>query len=386
VLEAIKNGNLIVKDLITERIALKDYNQIYDNMDSSKSIASILVYPGLDKEELLQRTISLKDASFSGQKGIIGIIGAGNFTNMTVLPSLKGSGANLKTIASSGGLSGTQLAKKNGISYSTTDYKEILNDSDVDTVIITTRHNTHAKFVIESLKAGKNVFVEKPLAINTQELESIIQTINQTNKSVMVGFNRRFSPHLQAVKKSLGDYSAPINIVATMNAGFIPKDHWVHDLESGGGRIIGEACHIIDVCVFLNGSLVNSVCMNSMGKSPSLDTDNASILLKFQNGSNAVINYFSNGSKKYAKERVEVYSQERTWIVHNYQKTEAFGVKGFKTVKTKLDKGHKTQFHELIQRVQNGGKPLIPLAEIFNVTKASFAAIESMKNNKWVNV
>ena len=188
------------------------------------------------------------------------------------------------------------------------------------------------------------------------------------------------------MKQSLGQNGGAINIIATMNAGFIPKDHWVHDLESGGGRIIGEACHIIDVCVFLSGSLVESVCMNNLGESSDSVTDNASILLKFQNGSNAVINYFSNGSKKYSKERVEVYSKERTWIVDNYRKTEAFGVNGFRTLKTKIDKGHKNQFHELIQRTQNGGKPLIPIDEIINVTQVSFAAIESMKSRKWIKV
>jgi predicted dehydrogenase len=201
-----------------------------------------------------------------------------------------------------------------------------------------------------------------------------------------IGFNRRFSPHLIKVKQSMGDSAGAVNIIANMNAGFIPKDHWVHDLESGGGRIIGEACHLMDVCVYLSGSLIKSVCMNALGKETDLATDNASIMLKFQNGSAAIINYFSNGSKKYSKERVEVYSQERTWIMDNYRKTEAFGVNGFKTLKTKMDKGHKNQFHELIQRVQKGGKPLIPIEEIFNVTKASFAAIESMKTRKWIEI
>ena len=387
VLEAIKNGSLNVKELITERVPLEDYNQIYDNMDSGNSIASLLIYPGLSNHELKTKTITLNDSPFSSQKGVVGIIGAGNFTNMTVLPSLKGSGANLKTIASAGGLSGTQLSKKHGISYSTTDYKEILNDKDIDTVIITTRHGSHAKLVIESLNAGKNTFVEKPLALTNDELDKIELSIeNNQSSKLTVGFNRRFSSHLLKVKESMGDGSGAVNIIATMNAGFIPKDHWVHDLETGGGRILGEACHLIDVCVFLTGSLVESVCMNNLGESSGSVTDNASILLKFQNGSNAVINYFSNGSKKYSKERVEVYSQERTWVVDNYRKTEAFGVKGFKTLKTKMDKGHKTQFHELIKRTQNGGEPLIPILEIINVTQASFAAIESMKTRKWIKV
>ena len=398
ILEAIKRGSLNIKGLITERVLLENYNQIYENIDSGNSIASILIYPGLTKHELKTKTITLNDSSFSSQKGVVGIIGAGNFTNMTVLPSLKGSGAYMEAIASSGGVSGTQLAKKHGIGQSTTDYREILNNKDIDTVIITTRHDSHAKLVIESLNAGKNTFVEKPLALNHDELNQIIIAYNnqqsngksqdQTANSptLTVGFNRRFSPHLIKVKKAIGDSAGPVNIIATMNAGFIPMDHWLQDLEQGGGRIIGEACHLIDVCVYLSSSLIKSVCMNGLGKETNLITENASIMLKFQNGSNAVINYFSNGSKKYSKERVEIHSLEQTWIVDNFIKTEAFGVKGFNTLKTKIDKGHKNQFHELIQRTQKGGKPLIHINEIVNVTKASFAAIESMKKRKWIKV
>ncbi len=390
ILGVIKNGSLNVKELITKRVPLEEYNRIYENVDSGNSIASLLIYPGLSNHELETKTITLNDSSFNSQKGVVGIIGAGNFTNMVVLPCLKGR-AHVNTIASSGGVSGTQLAKKYGISQSTTDYKEILKNKDIDTVIITTRHGEHAKLVIESLNAGKNTFVEKPLALNHDQLNQIIEVYNNQQKIansqvLTVGFNRRFSPHLQKVKESLGQNGEAINIIATMNAGFIPKEHWVHDLESGGGRIIGEVCHLIDVCVFLSGALVQSVCMNNLGETSDLLTDNASLLLKFKNGSNAVINYFSNGSKKYSKERVEVYSKERTWIVDNYRKTEAFGVNGFRTLKTKIDKGHKNQFHELIQRTQNGGKPLIPINEIINVTHATFAAIESMKTRKWIKV
>lgn len=391
ILEAIKIGSLNVKELITERAPLEDYNEIYENINSSNSIASLLIYPDLSKHELETKMITLSDSSFSSKKAIVGIIGAGNFTNMTVLPSLKGSGAHIKTIASSGGVSGTQLAKKHGISQSTTDYKEVLNDKDIDTVVITTRHGSHAKLVIDSLNAGKNTFVEKPLALNHDELNQILKAYNkqeqiENSQVLTVGFNRRFSPHLKKLKQSIGQKSEVINIIATMNAGFIPREHWVHDLESGGGRIIGEACHLIDVCVFLSGSLVESVCMNNLGESSDLVTDNASMLLKFQNGSNAVINYFSNGSKKHSKERIEVYFRERTWVVDNYRKTEAFGIKGFKTLKTKIDKGHKDQFYEMIKRTLNGGEPLIPINEIFNVTKATFAAIKSMESRKWIDI
>ena len=386
ILELMKSGALDFKELITERVLFHDFNKIYDNIDDNESIASLLLYSGLKKNELEMKTISYSDLLFQGQKGIFGIIGAGNFTERTMLPALKNTEAKIKYIVSQSGLNGTRLAKKYYIENSTTDYREVLSNADIDTVIITTRHNTHAAMTIESLKAGKNVFVEKPLALNISELEKIDFTlINNKSLFLMVGFNRRFSRHLNKVKQSLGSNNN-INIVATMNAGFLTSDHWSKSLDEGGGRIIGEACHLIDVCVYLTGSLVKSVCMNSLGIETDLETDNVSLLLKFQNGSNAVINYFSNGSKKYSKERVEVYSQKSTWIIDNFRKTEAFGVKNFKTLKTKIDKGHEKQFKELVFRVKNGGKALIPLQEIMNVTKASFCALESLKNNKWMKI
>jgi predicted dehydrogenase len=157
-------------------------------------------------------------------------------------------------------------------------------------------------------------------------------------------------------------------------------------MSIGGGRIIGEACHYLDLCVFLTGSEIASVCMNGMGENQASNIDNASILLKFKNGSNAVVNYFANGSKAYSKERIEVYSRERIWITDNFRTTKAFGVKGFKNIKTKIDKGHKVQFHKYIERIQNGGEPLIPFNEIVNVTKASFAAIQSLKEKRWIDI
>ena len=383
VLFALSTGMLQVKEMITEIVPLAEYNRIYGNIGSHKSIASILKY---DEKELKEptHTIELVSNNFKGSKGVIGIIGAGNFTKMTLLPALKNSGAHLKYIASQGGLSSTLLAKKYGFACSTTNYKEILEDDEVDLVLITTRHNQHAEMVIESLNAGKNVFVEKPLALNEKELERIIEAYRESGKTLTVGFNRRFSPHIEKIKSIVGN--AQMNVVATMNAGFIPSNVWVHDMKIGGGRIIGEACHYIDLISYLTGSRVKAVCMNAMGANPEENTDNASILLKMENGSTGVINYFSNGSKAYSKERVEVFSQEHTLIMDNFRKTESFGVKGFKKMKTAMDKGHKNQFRRLVKAVQEGGDALIPFDSIINTTKASFAAIESLKENRWVEV
>ena len=150
----------------------------------------------------------------------------------------------------------------------------------------------HAKMALEAINAGKSVFVEKPLALNEIELDEIIKSYKSKDVNVSVGFNRRFAPLAIKMKKTLGNSITPINIVATMNAGFIPKDVWIHDMEIGGGRIIGEACHYMDLCNYLTSSTIKSVCMSSMGLSVSEDTDNVSILLKYENGATAVINYF----------------------------------------------------------------------------------------------
>jgi len=378
VLQAMASGKLDVKPLITERVPLAEYQRIYGNIGNSRSIASILVYP----EQADNSTIvTVHTNDFSGSKGVMGIIGAGNFTKMTMLPFFKGTGAHIKYIASAGGVSGTALAQKHQIAKSTTDYKEILKDEEVDLVLITTRHGQHARLITESLEAGKNVFVEKPLAIDYSQLEQI-KAVYRPPLTLTVGFNRRFSPHAQKVKSLIGN--APMNVIATMNAGFIPANVWVHDMHTGGGRIIGEACHFIDLITFFTGSRVKAVCMNAMGKHPEENTDNASILLKYENGSTGVINYFSNGSKAYSKERIEVYSQERTAVIDNFRITRGYGFKGFSKLKTGLDKGHKEQFRLLIDRIRNGGEALIPFDEIINTTEASFAAIKSLKTGGWV--
>jgi len=383
VLNAISKKVLNVKPLITERVSINDYNSIYGNMNNPNSIASILEY---NNESPQNAVVTFNENSFAATKGVLGIVGAGNFTSATILPNLKKVEANIKYIASSGGLTASIMSKKYGISKATSDYQEILKDSEVDLILITTRHDMHGPMVVEALKAGKSVFVEKPLAIKEPELEAIIETYIESNVNVTVGFNRRFAPLAQKMKALLGSDETPVNIVATMNAGAIPADVWVHDMEVGGGRILGEACHYIDLCSYLAGSRVVSVCMNAMGTNPQENTDNASILLKYENGANAVINYFANGSKAYSKERVEVFSQERTLVMDNWRKLKGYGFKGFTKTSSKQDKGHFNQFQQLITQQVNGGKPIIPFDDIVNTTKASFAAIESLKQGKWIAI
>ncbi|MEM9077499.1 MAG: bi-domain-containing oxidoreductase [Bacteroidota bacterium] len=383
ILSALSNRSLNVRPLITQQVNLKDFQQIYGNMANPNAIASILQYTS---ESSISRKIPIHSKSVKGGNTVLGIVGAGNFTGAVILPGLSRTSATIKYIASSGGVSSTSLAKKHNIKYSVSDYQEILKDAEVDLVFVTTKHNMHASMVKEVISSGKNVFVEKPLALTNEELEEIIDVYNKNEVAVSVGFNRRFAPLATEMKKLLGKENTPINIIATMNAGFIPSNVWVHDIEIGGGRIIGEACHFIDLCSYLTGSKVTAVCMNAMGVNPKANTDNASILLKYENGSNAVINYFSNGSKSYSKERVEIYSQQRTIVMDNWRKLRTFGFRSNVKASSKQDKGHNIQFQKLIDQQQKGGHPIIPFDEIINTTRASFAAVDSLEKGNWVEI
>lgn len=390
VLQAISSGSLNVKPLITERVKLEEYNSIYENISDSSSIASILEYQvdnATTDSSKKTRTIKVTYGDNQSTSNTIAVVGAGNFTQGTILPALKTAGASLKYISSSAGLSSTTLAKKYDVPFSTTDLDEITNDSEVGAVVITTQHNMHASMTERFLSAGKDVFVEKPLALTFDELERVDTAVQSSGRSVIVGFNRRFSPHVKKIQSIIGLNPGPMSVVATMNAGSIPKNVWVHDMELGGGRIIGEACHYLDLLVALTGSMIKSISMQALGSDPKPDTDVATIHLKFENGSIGVINYFANGNKSYPKERVEVFYQGKNFVIDNFRKTYGYGVKkGFSLsntlLNTKQDKGHQEQFNQLVSSWKNGGTPIIPYDQIYNVSKATLCAIQSLQEGK----
>ena len=383
ILDAISSKNINVDALITERVPLKEYDKIYGDMSKKGAIASILNYDTRNSD--LNKNIRVSSKEFNKSKGVIGIIGAGNFTSAMIVPALNKLGAKMKYIVSSRGLSGTTLAKKYGIANSTTDMNLVFEDKEVDAVVITTQHHQHCEHVVKSIKAQKHVFVEKPLALTYEELSQIEEAYNNANISLTVGFNRRFSPLIQKAKSALGNANQAINVIANMNAGFIPQDHWVQDMERGGGRIIGEACHYIDLISFLTASEVESVVMNAQGTSPQNNTDNCSILLKYKNGSQGVINYFSDGHKSYPKERIEIYDQQKNMIIDNFRTLSFFGYKS-KDKKITQDKGHKEQFSRWNEMIKDGGNPIIPFDSIINTSKTAIACIESLSKRCWIDV
>ena len=383
ILDFLAVGKLVVKPLVTDRVPFLEYNQLYGDLTAAHRIGSLLIYPNTVN---LSPLLRLTEYRYQPTKVTIGLIGAGNFTGAILLPALKAAGGNVKTIAGSGGLNATLLAKKYAIAQSTTDYRYILDDPDIDLCVITTRHDSHAQLTMESLRAGKHVFVEKPLAIHAHELGGIIRAQQQSGKLVMVGFNRRFSPVAQKMRALLGPLNLPINVVFTINAGSVPADSWVHDRTTGGGRMLGEAGHFVDFITFLTGSRVRSVCMNAMGPRPTETTDSVSLLLRYENGSTGVINYFSNGSKAYSKERVEVYSQERTLVLDNFRRLRTYGFGPFSGLLGRQNKGHAEQIRQLIIQLKTGGDAMIPFADLINTTQTTLAAQQSLRENRWVDV
>ena len=382
ILNAIKNNQLNVSNLITSKIKLDDYLKIYDNIDDGKEIACMISYDSnVSKTPSVKVTNSIET---NGNKNI-GIIGAGNFTSSTIIPVLKKLNLNIKNIVSSKGLSGTYLAKKYKIENSSTDVSEIYNDENIDSVIITTRHNLHCEQVVNSLKNNKHVFVEKPLALNYKELNIIRESFLQNNKSLMLGFNRRFSPFSKKAKMALGDNPGQINVIATMNSGNIPINHWVQDIEIGGGRIIGEACHYIDLISFFTNQNVKQVFVSSIGDQIDLATDNATIILKYENGSMGTINYFSNGHKSYSKERIEIYQGGKNIIIDNFRTINFYGY-NIKNYKSNQNKGHYDQFKLWHKFIEGEGEIPIPFHSIYNTSKAALDCIESLKQNSWIDV
>lgn len=392
VLQLMTEGKLNVKPLISHRFQIEEAGRAYDLIaeNTEPYLGIVLTYGEVSKtQKAVSRTIKLKEPVESPAKKskynipMVGLIGAGNYTRQVLLPALRKTGARLKTIASSGGVSGTHLGRKFGFEQSTTDSESIFLDSEINTVFITTRHNTHAKFVAEALKAGQNIFVEKPLCLTGEQLNLLIDLFNQSiddstdQPIIMVGFNRRFAPHIVRMKKLLDTVREPKSLIVTVNAGFIPGDHWTQDPEIGGGRIIGEACHFIDLLRFLVGYKIVTA---DLVKTRTDSRDTVSISMTFEDGSIGSVHYFANGNKSFPKERLEVFCAGRILQLDNFRSVTGYGWPGFKKMKLlKQDKGHSAGVAAFINAVQAGGSNPIPFSEIVEVTKVSLELAEAAR-------
>ncbi len=377
VLDLMDAGKLNVRPLITHRFPIDKapgaYALISENREPYMGI--ILDYEPQSEEALRPKsTILLQEEprhqSHTEAKPAVGFIGAGSFATRILAPAVAKTGAKLKTVSSASGVSGTHLGRKLGFERSTTDNREILEDPTIAAVFITTRHNTHGPLVLKALRAGKHVFVEKPLCLTIAELDAISEALAQSTSKhplLMVGFNRRFAPHIRKIKSLLHPLDNPKSIIMTVNAGAIPGDHWIQDPQVGGGRIIGEACHFVDLMRYLTGHRITAYSAWPM-KSPCNDT--VVIQLGFEDGSIATIHYLSNGHRRFPKERLEIFVEGRIIQLDNFRKLRAYGWPSFKKMNLwRQDKGHVAEVAEFINAVQKGLSSPIPYDEIEEVSR-----------------
>jgi predicted dehydrogenase/threonine dehydrogenase-like Zn-dependent dehydrogenase len=377
VLDMMAAGSLDVNPLISHRFSIDDAENAYELISGdSPSLGILLEYPGLKitKDSRVVNFKSYPSNSDSTKEPGVSFIGAGNYATSSLMPAFKNSGAQLINVASANGVSGMHAGRKFGFEKTTTDNDSIFKDTKTYAVVITTRHNSHADLVVKAIDSGKHVFVEKPLCLTFEELQSIENTYNPA-KILMVGFNRRFAPHIQKISNLLGASRGPKSFVMTVNAGAIPRDHWTQDLGVGGGRIVGEACHFIDLLRFLAGVQIREwkcAWMDSRTK------DSVSIQLVFKDGSIGTVHYFANGSKSFPKERLEVFADGKTLQLDNFRKLSGFGWAGFKKMNLwKQDKGQKKCCEAFVDAVANNEDSPIPIDEIIEVSRVSIEVAQS---------
>ena len=383
VLDMLASGALDVAPLISHRVPFIEASRAYELLSTDKAALGILLTyrHAIEPRHLRNVTFSEAPATASG-KAAVGFVGAGNYASRMLIPAFKAAGATLHSIASASGTSAVVHGRRSGFSQATSDTDTLVANPDVNAVAIVTRHNSHARLTVQALRAGKHVFVEKPLALTYEELEDVKIAYAESERHLMVGFNRRFAPQVQTMKRLLSSVKEPKSFIMVMNAGSIPADHWTQDPLVGGGRIIGEACHYIDLMRFLAGAPIISVQARCMGNHSAETTteDKASIMLGFEDGSFGTIHYLANGGPSYAKERIEVFTAGRTLQLDNFLKLRGFNWPKFRKHNLwRQDKGQTACASAFVEAVEVCGPAPIPMEELFEVAKVTIEVAEILR-------
>jgi predicted dehydrogenase/threonine dehydrogenase-like Zn-dependent dehydrogenase len=384
VLDMMADKRLQPEPMISHRFAIDEAEAAYKLVVGSEpSLGIVLVY---SEGKSAPRSVTVAESETvskarggNAARAIVGFIGAGNYATSMLAPAFKSTGARLKTVASSGGVSALHAARKFGFSQATTDANVVFTDAELNAVVIATRHNSHGRFVCEALAAGKNVFVEKPLAIGLEELTAIESAYADSGgKSLlMVGFNRRFAPQITKMKSLLAAVSSPKAFVMTVNAGAIPAEHWSQDPTVGGGRIVGEACHFIDLLRFLVGAPIGGHSASMMNGRIG---DTATIQLSFTDGSIGTIHYFAGGNRAFPKERLEVFTSGRVLQLNNFRSLEGFGWPGFRRMRLwRQDKGQKACVAAFVDAIEQRGASPIGFPELIEVSRVSIEVADALR-------
>jgi predicted dehydrogenase/threonine dehydrogenase-like Zn-dependent dehydrogenase len=381
--QLISSGTININYLTTHIIDFSKSPEAYDMiLNKSEPYLGIILKYDVEKEQILFQKIST-NKSAPNAKVNLAFIGAGSYAQGNLLPNIpKNNQVTRKGILTNTGATSKRVAERFGFEYCTSDEKDILQNDEINTIFIATRHDSHAEYVLKSLKNNKNVFVEKPICLTPVELTQI--SIEYTGKQhLLVGFNRRFSQLSMQLKKQIGNGSMSMNY--RINAGKIPNDSWIQDMEVGGGRIIGEVCHFIDYLTWLNGSLPVGVFANALPDAEN-NNDTLNIQLTFANGSIGVVSYYANGPKSLPKEYIEVFNAGSAGILNNFKELHVFGKKKYKRKLFNQDKGQEKMVNDFINSILNGTPSPISFEEISAVMRACFAVLESLKTGLMVKI
>ncbi|GAB4421751.1 MAG: bi-domain-containing oxidoreductase [Anaerolineales bacterium] len=383
IVELMSAGKLDVKPLISHRFPIDEAVTAYDIITGKQQepfLGVILTYPGAKSHMQSVRIEFRTPATPRTSHVALGVLGAGLFANATLLPVIKKvDGIELVGIASAGGLHAQHAAKKFGFAYAASSDEELINDPEINTVAVLTRHASHTDLVMKALEAGKHVFVEKPLAINSDQLAAISERITHHASLLTVGFNRRFAPLAKTLASRLAERTEPLHAHYRVNAGYIPLDHWTQNPAIGGGRIIGEGCHFIDFITFLVGAAPVSVSAVALPDNGKYREDNVSMTFTFPDGSIGVVDYLANGDKSFPKERVEVFCGGQIAVLDDFRRLEMVKDGRKQAIKSAQDKGWKDEWISFAKAICEGGAPPIPYEQLIGVTQASFAAVESVR-------
>lgn len=372
-LELVAEKRINVDRLTTHRFRIEEADRAYQLLSGDSSEPYLGVVLNYDPEAEVTRRVALSTtppARKTERSIVLGVIGAGGYVPAMLLPHFKSEGVEFRSIATASGISAHDVGKRFGFAYAVSSAEEVLDDKEINLVVIGTRHDLHAELARKALERNKNVFVEKPLALNDEQLDAVLEAARQSSGQLMVGFNRRFSPLAQQAKEFFANRDTPLSILYRVNAGHIPKEHWTQDPIQGGGRIVGEVCHFVDLMQFLTGAPPVSVFAESVhGKSSQLvDADSVFITLRFADGSNGCIAYLSEGDKALNKERIEIFGGGKSFVLDD-----------FRTGKTQ-DKGQRTQIERICATVLEGGPAPISVEELAATTRTTFRILDSLRS------
>jgi polar amino acid transport system substrate-binding protein len=383
-LELINSGKVDVEKLISHRFAIDDAERAYQLISGDSNQPYLGVVLNYDPNSELNRRIALKTSpvAVAEKKITVGVIGAGGYVPAMLLPHFKSAGVRFRSIATASGVSAHDVGKRFGFEYAVSSADEVLDDNEINLVVVGTRHDLHAELAAEALRRNKHVLVEKPLALNDQQLDDLVKAASGSSGLLMAGFNRRFSPLARQAKDFFKGRNTPLSVSYRVNAGRIPKEHWTQNQQQGGGRIVGEVCHFVDLMTFFTDAVPISVFAEAVSAKQDkvIDADSVFITLKFSDGSNGSIAYLSEGDKALPKERVEIFGAGRSFVLDDFRSASSFKDGRENQVMLKAqDKGQLDQVKAICANVESGGAPPICLEELIATSRTTFRVLDSLR-------